>query len=350
MFKGTNQICIHLKLESFHLRVLITAPFTESGIRTLQDAGLEIDHKSWLETGKLHMGESLLQTIKDGNYDIVIVEGDELKEEILTQTEVKLIGSVRGAPNNISLQAATARKIPVIAVPGRNTIAVAEHTIALMLAQARKIVAAERFLKNDFFVDDFKDFANMYTHLMGFELFGRTVGIIGLGKIGFEVAKRLQVFGVDLLVTDPYADVSRVKDVGGTLVELDELLKKSDIVSIHCPSTVETQGMLGAKEFQKMKPTAVLVNTARASIVDEYALRDALINGTIAGAGLDVFSMEPVDSDNEFLELDNVTVMPHMGGNTMETVKRQSDSIVTSILAFLKGEKPSNILNPEVYD
>jgi D-3-phosphoglycerate dehydrogenase len=330
------------------MRVLITAPFTESGLKELKDAGLEVDHHNWLETGKLHMGESLLHTIKDGAYDIVIVEGDEIKEEIIEQTELKLIGSVRGSPNNISLHSATAKYIPVIAVPGRNTIAVAEHTIALMLAQARNIIAAERFLKNDFFVDDFKDFGNMYSTLMGFELFGRTVGIIGLGQIGFEVARRLQAFGVEILVLDPYADSKRVEEVGARVVELDELLKSSDIVTIHCPSTDETRGMLGASEFAQMKKTAILVNTARASVIDEYALRDALKNGTIAGAGLDVFSMEPVDSDNEFLELDNVTVMPHMGGNTTETVQRQSDSIVAGILAFLKGEKPPNILNPEV--
>jgi phosphoglycerate dehydrogenase-like enzyme len=296
------------------------------------------------------MGDSLLQIIKDGNYDIVIVEGDEIKEEIIEQTQLKLIGSVRGSPNNISLQAATARGIPVIAVLGRNTIAVAEHTIALMFAQARHIVAAERFFKNDFFVDEFADFARMYTTLMGFELHNRTVGIIGLGRIGFEVAKRLQSFGVKILVFDPYIDSKTVDEVGGKLVSLDELLRTSDIVTIHCQPTEETRGMLGAKEFDMMKKTAILINTARASITDEYALLDALRNGTIAGAGLDVFSMEPVDSDNEFLELDNVTVMPHMGGNTIETVQRQSESIVAGITAFLKGEKPPNILNPEIYE
>lgn len=332
------------------MRVLITAPFTESGLQELQSVGLEVDHRSWLETGKLHMGDALLQIIKDGNYDIVIVEGDEIKEEIIEQTQLKLIGSVRGAPNNISLQAATAKGIPVIAVPGRNTIAVAEHTIALMLAQARHIVAAERFLKNDFFVDDFADFAKMYTTLIGFELHNRIVGIIGLGHIGFEVAKRLQSFGAGILVFDPYIDSKKVEEVGGKIVSLDELLKTSDIVTIHCQPTEETRGMLGAKEFDMMKTTAILINTARASITDEHALKDALRNGSIAGAALDVFSMEPVDCDNEFLELDNVAVMPHMGGNTVETIQRQSESIVASIIAFLKGEKPSNILNPEVYE
>ena len=332
------------------MRVLITAPFSESCKETLRKNGLEIDHESWLDTGKLHMGASILQTIKDGNYDIVIVEGDEIKEEIIAQTDLKLIGSVRGSPNNISVEFATSKKIPVISVPGRNTIAVAEHTIALILAQARNITAAERYLKREFFVDDFKDFANMYTHLMGFELSGRSVGIIGLGQIGFEVAKRLRAFGVELLVYDPYANQSKVDEIGGKTVDLDTLLRTSDIITIHCPANDETNGMLGINEFGKMKNTAILINTARASITDEYALLDALKNGTIAGAGLDVFSMEPVDSDNEFLELDNVTVMPHMGGNTIDTVERQSESIVTGILAFLKGEKPPNILNPEVFN
>lgn len=332
------------------MRVLITAPFAESGLKELRSAGLDVDHKSWLETGQLHMGDSLLQIIKDGNYDIVIVEGDEIKEEIIEQTQLKLIGSVRGSPNNISMQAATAKGIPVIAVLGRNTIAVVEHTIGLMLAQARHIVAAERFLKNDFFVDDFADFAKMYTTLMGFELHKRTVGIIGLGRIGFEVAKRLQSFGAGILVFDPYVDSKRVEEVNGKIVSLDELLRTSDIVTIHCQPTEETRGMLGAREFDMMKKTAVLINTARASITDEHALIDALRRGSIAGAALDVFSMEPVDCDNEFLEMDNVTVMPHMGGNTVETILRQSESIVASIIAFLKGEEPPNILNPEVYE
>ncbi len=332
------------------MRVLITAPLSEEALEELQSESLEVDYQSWLETGKLYLGDSLLSVIKDGNYDIVIVEGDEIKEDVIESCELKLIGSVRGSPNNISIPAATAKKIPVISVPGRNTNAVTELTIALILAQARNIISAERLLKSEFFVDDFKDFGKMYNDLTGFEIRGRTVGIIGLGQIGFEVAKRLQAFGVEILVTDPYADTSRVKDVNGTVVELDELLKQSDIVSVHCAPTEETRGMLGAREFGLMKKTAIFINTARASITDESALFDALKTGKIAGAGLDVFSMEPVDSDNEFLELDNVIVLPHLGGNTKETIHRQSTAIVFNIKAFLKGEKLTHILNPEVFE
>jgi D-3-phosphoglycerate dehydrogenase len=332
------------------LRVLITAPFTDESLEELRSENLEVDYQCWLDTGKLHLGDSLLPVIKEGNYDIVIVEGDEIKEEVIEGHNLKLIGSVRGNPNNISVSAATDKGIPVLSVPGRNTNAVAELTIALILAQVRNITAAERLLKSEFFVDDFKDFGKMYNDLMGIELQGRTVGIIGLGQIGYEVAKRLKGFGVEILVTDPYADKTRVKDVNVTVVELEELLKQSDIVTVHCAPTEETRGMLGANEFDLMKNTAVFINTARASITDEYALRDALQSGKIAGAGLDVFSMEPVDSDNEFLEFDNVTVMPHMGGNTKETIHRQSAVIVSNIKAFLKGDKLTHVLNPEVLE
>ena len=208
------------------MRVLITAPLSEESLEELRSEGLEVDYQCWLETGKLHLGDSMLSVIKDGNYDIVIVEGDELKEDVIEGSDLKLIGSVRGSPNNISISAATAKKIPVISVPGRNTNAVVELTMALILAQARNITSAERLLKSEFFVDDFKDFGKMYNDLVGFEIKDRKVGIIGLGQIGFEVAKRLQAFGVEILVTDPYADNIKVEDINGTVFKLDELLKQ----------------------------------------------------------------------------------------------------------------------------
>jgi D-3-phosphoglycerate dehydrogenase len=332
------------------MRVLITAPFSEAGLTILKEAGLEVDHQSWLETGKLYLGTKILSVIKEGGYDIVVVEGDEVKEEVIEGTDLKIIASVRNDPNNVSVPAATAKGIPVIAAPGRNTVAVAELTIALMLSQARRIIKAERLLKNDFMVDDFSDFGKMYKMTTGFELQGKTIGIIGLGQIGIEVAKRLNAFGVDLLVTDPYAPSERLAEVGARAVELEELLRESDIVSIHCPQTEETMGMLGAEQIAMMKKTAIIINTARASITDENALRAALEAGAIAGAGLDVFSMEPVDCDNEFLELDNVTVTPHIGGNTIDTIEKQSRMIAEDIKIYLSGGIPKNLLNPEVLE
>jgi D-3-phosphoglycerate dehydrogenase len=297
----------------------------------------------------LHMGASLLGILENGQFDIVVVEGDEIKEPILEKVALKLIGAVRGDPNNISILAATAKGIPVIAVPGRNTIAVAELAVALMLCQARQIKKAELLLGQDFYIDDFKDFADMYTKLRGFELHGRTIGIIGLGNIGFEVAKRLISFGVRLIVYDPYVASEKVREAHAEAVDLDTLLRESDIVTVHCSPTDETRRMLGKREFHLMKKTAVFINTARASITDEDALLEALKTGVIAGAGLDVFSIEPVDSDNAFLKLENVTVMPHMGSNTAETIERQSRIITDAIIAFAAGIIPSNVVNPEVF-
>ena len=332
------------------VKILITAPFSESALQRLRELGHEIDHRSWLETGKLHMGDSLLNVIKEKNHDIVIVEGDEIKEEVLENCELKLVGSVRGNPHNIDVATATAKGIPVLAAPSRNTNAVVELTICHMLCAARNIIAAERLLKTEFFIDDFNDFANMYTQMRGFELQGKTVGIIGLGRIGYEVAKRLGAFGMKILVYDPYIDSEKAAEVDAKLVELDELLSQSDIVSVHCKPTEETRGMLGKREFELMKKTAVFINTARASITDEYALLDVLKSRAIAGAGLDVFSMEPVDCDNVFLELDNVTVTPHIGGDTFGTIERHSEIIASSIKVFLEGKIPDTVLNPEVFN
>lgn len=330
------------------MKALITAPFAESELEKLRDAGLTIDYLSWLETGKLYLGDKMLDIIGRGGYEIVVVEGDELKEDVITGSDLKLIASVRGSPNNISVPAATQKGIPVIAASGRNTIAVAELTLALMLAHARRIIVSERLLQNEFMVDDFADFAGMYKTTMGLELHGKTIGIIGLGKIGHEVAKRLKAFGVRLLVYDPYVSGELAHELDARIVELNELLEESDIVTVHCAATDETRGLIGEEQFAMMKHTSLFINTARASITDEQALFKALKEGRIAGAGLDVFSMEPVDCDNVFLELDNVTVTPHIGGNTKETLQRHSEIIAEAILDFLQGKIPRNILNPEV--
>ncbi len=330
------------------MRALVTAPFTDDGLSTLRASGLDVDYRCWLETGKLHLGDSLLKVINKGGYEVVVVEGDEVKEDVIEGSNLKLIGCVRGNPRNIAVAEATANGIPVIIAPGRNARAVAELTVCLMLCQARNITAADRLLQREFLVDDFGDFAGMYKSTMGFELKERTIGLIGLGQVGFSVAKILQSFEVSLLVTDPYIDDSRIAEVSAEKVALDDLLRRSDVVSVHCLPTEETNRMLGKREFELMKKTAVFINTARASITDEYALLEALKSGAIAGAGLDVFSMEPVDCDNVFLELDNVTVTPHIGGNTVDTVERQSEMLANDIRTYLEGGKPHHIVNPEV--
>ena len=184
---------------------------------------------------------------------------------------------------------------------------------------------------------------------MGWELEGKTVGIIGLGGVGFRVAKRLK-FGFDakILIYDPYVDEKKIKEVDGKRVDLETLLKESDLVSLHAKVTGENVGMIGEKEIKLMKPTAYFFNTARAALVDEDALFEALKEKRIAGAGLDVFGSEPVDSDNRFLVLDNVTVTPHVGGSTFDAEIRQSLMIAEDIEKYLNKKKPKFLKNPEI--
>ena len=199
-----------------------------------------------------------------------------------------------------------------------------------------------------FRVESFADYVNYYNIFMGRELKGKKVGIIGLGNIGFEVAKRLKAFEVEFLIYDPYVKKERVEFINGKLVDLETLMKKSDIISIHCPPTDETDGLIGKEQIGWMKSSAFFINLGRASIIDQNALYNALKAKIIAGAALDVFDIEPVDQDNEFLELDNVIVTPHIGGDTFETNYLHSMMIVEGIRKILNDEIPTNILNPEV--
>jgi len=209
---------------------------------------------------------------------------------------------------------------------------------------------SDRVLKSGtFFVDSGEKLAEIYRRFLGWELGGKKVGIIGLGGVGYRVAKRLKHgFDANILVYDPYVDEKKIKELGGKKVDLETLLKMSDLVSLHSKVTDETLGMIGEKEIKLMKPTAYFFNTARAALVDEDVLFNALKEKKIAGAGLDVFGSEPVDSDNRFLELDNVTVTPHSGGSTFDSEIKQSLMIADDIEKYLNKKKPKFLKNPEV--
>ena len=186
----------------------------------------------------------------------------------------------------------------------------------------------------------------MYTRFTGVELGGLTVGLVGLGAVGREVAARLVAFKTRILAYDPY-----VRDLPGvTLCDLDTLLRDSDIVSLHAPVTPETQGLLSAERLALMKPSALFVNTARAALTDENALYDMLRSGRLAGAALDVLAEEPLQPGNRFLALPNVVVTPHLGGATTDVTRHQSDIIVDAMERWLRGERPRWIANPAVLD
>ncbi|MCS7104090.1 MAG: NAD(P)-binding domain-containing protein [Thermofilaceae archaeon] len=334
------------------MRALITANFDKEALNELGKY-LEVEYRAWNITKHVLSQTELLEHLNSSRSDILIVELEHVDQEVIDNAkDLKLIGVCRNDPRrNVDIEAATARGIPVIYTPGRNTNAVAELVVAAIILLLRKITSINLSLKSGSIrIESFKDFVKYYEEWRGGELCGKTVGIIGLGRIGYRVAELIRAFGAQVLVYDPYVPEEKVKNVGGTKVDLKTLLLNSDIVTLHVPPLETTVNMIGRRELELMKPGALLVNFSNPTVVDEDALYEALSQRRIAGAALDVFYEEPVDSSNRFLKLDNVLVTPHVGGNTSETVKRQSFMILDDVLRFLRGEKPARLANPEVWE
>ncbi len=331
------------------MRAFITASISDEVLKELKKK-VEVTYESWRDTGNFYFDvKEMIEKLKD--YDIFITVADDLKKaELFENTNLKLIGACRGDPFNINLEAATKNKIPVIYTPLRNVVAVAELTVGLIISLARNLTQLDKFLhSDDFEVIDFEDWIKCYNRFMGSELLDKTIGIIGFGQIGQRVAERLKPFGVDFLVYDPYVTDEIVKKYG-VKTDVDTLMKDSDFVTIHAAATDDNDNLINEERIKMMKNTAFLINTAKGSIVDYGYLYEALKNKIIAGAALDVFPLEPLDEDNEFLELDNVIVMPHIAGNTTEVIHRQSKMLLEDIITWLGKGIPSHVLNPEVFE
>ncbi|MFX1448077.1 MAG: NAD(P)-dependent oxidoreductase [Promethearchaeota archaeon] len=331
------------------MRAFITASISDEVLMELKNI-VDVTYESWRETGNIYFDvNEMIEKLKD--YDIFITVADDLKKaELFEKTNLKLIGSCRGDPFNINLSAATKNKIPVIYTPLRNVVAVAELTVGLIISLARNLTQLDRFLhSDDFEVIDFMDWIKCYNKFMGSELLNKTIGIIGFGQIGKLVAERLKPFGVDIIIYDPYIK-DEIGEIFGLKTDLDTLMKKSDFVTIHASATDENDNLINEERIKMMKNTAFLINMAKGSLVDYDYLYEALKNRLIAGAALDVFPMEPLDEDNEFLKLDNVIVLPHIGGNTTEVIHRQSKMLLDDISTWLNKGIPSHVLNPEVFE
>jgi len=329
-------------------KCLITASLSEAAIKRLAER-VDVIYEDWRKTGRIYLDDELAERIKKEGIEILIVEADQVSGDTIRQTELKFIGACRGNPYAIDLAAATERGIPVVHAPARNSQAVAEFTVGILLALMRKIVFAQRLLDRGIAYEASCDFQRMYSALEGREVQGKVVGIIGLGDIGTRVAKILSSFGASILVYDPYVSDDKIRSVPARRATLDELLSQSDIISIHVKLTEETYHIIGEREISRMKPSSVLINTSAPGTLDDSALLKALREGIIAGAALDVQENEPIDSSNPFLEFDNVVVTPHIAGNSAETIERQSEMIVDDLIRFLDGERPRHLMNPEIY-
>jgi D-3-phosphoglycerate dehydrogenase len=311
-------------------RVIVTDNLSEEGIKRLREFA-EVDVE--LELSK----EDLKERIAD--YDaIVIRSGTKVTKEIVeagSAGRLKVIGRAGVGVDNIAVETATEKGILVVNSPEANTISAAEHTIAMMLSLSRKIPDANASLKSGKW--DRKKY-------MGVEVNGKVLGVIGLGRVGGEVAKRAKGLEMKVVAYDPFITEEKAQDLGISLASLNETLKVADFITLHTPLTKDTKHLISDKEFALMKDGVRVVNCARGGVIDENALREAIKSGKVAGAALDVFEQEPPE-DRELVELDQVITTPHLGASTKEAQKAAALVIADQIIDALQNKPVKNTVN-----
>ncbi len=325
-------------------RALVTAELSAAGRERLEQLGYDVACAGWGTTRRTLDGDALVAAGEGAT--LLVVEVERVDAGVLEALpEVRIVASARGVPSNVDLAAATARGVPVLHTPARNAASVADFTIGLVLAQCRSLARGQEHLRRRGWLVEGE---LPYLHFRGPELAGRTLGLVGYGAVGREVARRAAGgFGMRVLVNDPYV---AEPEPPAEAVALERLLAESDVVSLHCPLTPETTGMIGERQLALLRPEAVLVNTARAAVVDEAALVAALVEGRMAGAALDVFWTEPLPPDHPLLGMDNVTLTPHLAGAADDVVTRHSIMIADDVARLLAGRRPVHLANPEVWD
>jgi D-3-phosphoglycerate dehydrogenase / 2-oxoglutarate reductase len=272
-------------------------------------------------------------------HDVLVVHGAPVSAEVLDAAPLRLVCCARGGPVNVDVAAATSRGIPVVNTPGKNAEAVAELTIAFALLLIRGVPRASRHLLEG---GGFAESVFEGREFFGAEAPSLTMGLVGLGHVGLEVARRAKALGFTVLGYDPV----RPADPGVELVTMDTLLARSDVISVHARLTAANGRMFARAEFGRMRPGAYFINTAREGLVDETALRQALEQGRLGGAALDVLERTP--GRHPLLGLPNVFVTPHIGGATAETLARGARRAVAAVTDLLAGRVPANVVNPQV--
>lgn len=318
-------------------KVLVADPLAEPGIELLRRHA-EVDVRLRMRPAELKE--------RIGEYDALIVRSETkvTREIIAAARRLQVIGRAGVGVDNVDLDAATERGIVVVNAPESITVSTAEHTIALILALARRIPDAHATLRQGIWQRE---------PFLGAELRRKTLGIIGVGRVGSEVARRMRAFEMRLLGYDPLVAPDYFRLLGVEPVGLEQLLRESDFVTIHIPLTPTNRGFIGAKELALMKPTAYLINAARGGIVDERALVEAVREGRLAGAALDVFEQEPL-TESPLLTTPGIVVTPHLGASTVEAQAQVAVDVAQQVLAVLQGQPAQYAVNaplisPEVY-
>jgi D-3-phosphoglycerate dehydrogenase len=306
------------------MRVLVAEKIADSGVERMRDAGLTVDVRTDLERAQL------LDVI--AGYDALIVRSATKADAELIEraANLKVIGRAGIGIDNVDVESATRHGIVVVNAPQSNVISAAEHTMALLLSLARHVPAADASLR-----------AGKWERASfeGVELHGKTIAILGLGRIGTLVAQRALAFGMRVIAYDPYVSKQRASQMGVELTgSLTEALADADFVTVHLPKTQETKALIGADELKQLKPGARLINAARGGIVDEEALATLLKRGDVAGAALDVYESEPPSPDNPILKAPGTVLTPHLGASTHEAQDKAGFSIAEQVMLALRGD------------
>ena len=317
--------------------ILATAPLRGPGLDILRSLG-DVIEDSWISesTMRLFNAEQLAARIAETGATIVICEADKCAGPVFDAGLIA-IASTRGDPTNVDIPGATAAGIPVLHAPGRNADAVAEMTVALLMAVNRHVLRADDDVRAG---EVFRDGTIPYQRFRAWQIDGRTAGLVGLGAVGRATKWRLEGLGMKVIASDPYAAEAKHS--------LDDLLDEADVVSMHAMVTPETVGMMGAKQFAAMKDGAIYLNSARAALQDTDALVDALQSGRLAGAGLDHFEGEMLPTDHPLIGLPNVVLTPHIGGATYDTEANHTTIVAADLALLLRGGRPQHCANPEV--
>ncbi len=316
--------------------------------RAIHDAGLQIINRNfsaeiWPEYVPPPR-DVLIDRVKkvDG---LITLLSDKIDAEIMAQApDLKIIAQLAVGFDNIDIREATKRGICVTNTPEVLTDASADFAFAMLMAVARRVVEADRYVRNG----NWK-VAWHPSMMLGHDIFGATLGIIGAGRIGQAMARRGRGFNMPILYSSSTPKPEFEQECGATRVDLETLLKKSDFVSLHVPLTDSTRLLIDKERLQLMKPTAYLINNARGPVVDEQALYEAIKTKKLAGAALDVFCIEPTTADNPLLELDNVVVAPHISSASYATREKMSVMVAENLSAFFAGKEPPDLLNPEAF-
>lgn len=349
------------------MKTFITARMDQSEIKRLTAAGFKVEQGGFALTGEKMAKDLLISKLAD--VEVAIIEFESISKEVINSAKsLKVIAACRNEPAaNTDIDAATARNIPVLFTPGRNAVAVAEYTLGLMISIARGIPTTHHLLRytDDLTSVSYSDKAGdrkaitsewsldptaPFQRFQGDELMGKTVGIVGAGFIGQEIAKRVIALGMSVIAFDPYAKADQLAKLSIKSVELDELASSSDFVVMAAKVTGESTGLFSGKYFDLMKPTSYFINTARAALVDYEALLRVLKGNKIAGAALDVYPTEPLPGDSGFRSLSNVVLSPHLAGASRQVVAHHSKMVVDDLLGLRKGEIPNRVANKKVMD